>query len=96
MLSSFRRAVLTAIAIASVAATALLPFPAGADELVAGLGDRVSKPLPTVVTIETIILTPAAAPGTPPRRGTLLGSGFIIDPSGIILTNQHVIAAGCR
>ena len=26
------------------------------------------------------------------RRGTSLGSGFIIDPSGIVVTNNHVIA----
>jgi serine protease Do len=94
MLSSLRRAVL--IAIASAAASALLPSPAAVDELVVGLGDRVSKLLPTVVNIETITVTPAAAPGTPPCRGTLLGSGFIIDPSGIILINQHVIAGGVQ
>jgi serine protease Do len=27
----------------------------------------------------------------PPRRSRVLGSGFIIDPSGIIITNRHVI-----
>jgi serine protease Do len=31
------------------------------------------------------------APDTSPRRGVALGSGFIIDPSGIIVTNNHVI-----
>ncbi|MEJ1978275.1 MAG: DegQ family serine endoprotease [Acetobacteraceae bacterium] len=30
-------------------------------------------------------------PDSPPRRGVALGSGFIIDPSGIIVTNNHVI-----
>ena len=29
--------------------------------------------------------------GGPPRRATSLGSGFLIDPSGIIVTNDHVI-----
>jgi len=31
------------------------------------------------------------APGAPPRRVQSLGSGFVIDPSGIIVTNNHVI-----
>ncbi len=29
--------------------------------------------------------------GTPPREATSLGSGFIIDPTGYIVTNNHVI-----
>ena len=29
--------------------------------------------------------------GRPPRRATSLGSGFVIDPSGVIVTNNHVI-----
>ncbi|MBM3485232.1 MAG: DegQ family serine endoprotease [Alphaproteobacteria bacterium] len=29
---------------------------------------------------------------TPERRATSLGSGFIIDPAGVIITNNHVIA----
>lgn len=31
-------------------------------------------------------------PDMPPRRSTSLGSGFIIDSSGLIVTNYHVIA----
>ena len=33
-----------------------------------------------------------AAPGAPGPRVASLGSGFIIDPSGLIVTNHHVIA----
>ncbi len=31
-------------------------------------------------------------PDAVPRRATALGSGFIIDPSGLLVTNNHVIA----
>jgi len=31
-------------------------------------------------------------PDQPPRRATSLGSGFIIDPTGYVVTNNHVIA----
>jgi serine protease Do len=36
---------------------------------------------------------PGGAPGGPPggRRGQSLGSGFIVDASGIVITNNHVI-----
>jgi serine protease Do len=33
----------------------------------------------------------ATKPDTPTRRATSLGSGFVIDPSGLIVTNNHVI-----
>jgi serine protease Do len=33
-----------------------------------------------------------APEGQPPRRAQSLGSGFVIDPSGYVVTNNHVIA----
>nr|WP_255448370.1 DegQ family serine endoprotease [Telmatospirillum sp. J64-1] len=35
---------------------------------------------------------PGGRPDAPPRRSTSLGSGFIIDPEGYVVTNNHVIA----
>ena len=34
----------------------------------------------------------APAPGRPQQRGSSLGSGFVIDSAGIVVTNNHVIA----
>jgi serine protease Do len=44
-----------------------------------------------VVNISTWKLRPPSKPGEAPRRVKTYGSGFIIDPSGIIVTNKHVI-----
>lgn len=37
---------------------------------------------------------PRARPGEPPRQFTSIGSGFVIDASGLIVTNNHVIEGG--
>jgi serine protease Do len=37
---------------------------------------------------------PKQIPGEPPRQFTSIGSGFIIDSSGIVVTNNHVIEGG--
>ena len=34
------------------------------------------------------------APGEPPRQFTSIGSGFIVDPSGIVDDHNHVIEGG--
>ncbi|MFY9641839.1 MAG: trypsin-like peptidase domain-containing protein [Rhodomicrobium sp.] len=37
---------------------------------------------------------PKQRPGEPPRQFTSIGSGFVIDPSGLVVTNNHVIEGG--
>ncbi len=80
-----------------LAALALLAPPARAAELPPGKADLVAGLLPQVVniSIEKLIQTPAqtgkqASPAAYVRKLSL-GSGFIIDPSGVIITNNHVI-----
>jgi serine protease Do len=64
-------------------------------ELIRGL-------LPTVVSINVFVVdkspTDTTDPGTPATAGDkakpLSGSGLIIDPGGVILTNNHTVAGG--
>jgi serine protease Do len=46
---------------------------------------------PAVVSISVWKARASEQPGEPSRRVKTFGSGFIVDPSGIIVTNQHVI-----
>ncbi len=61
-----------------------LPSPAAAAVPPPDLADQVATLLPSVVAIQTIAMTPQG-------RMFFDGSGFIIDPSGIVATNRHVI-----
>lgn len=62
-----------------------------------GLADVVAKLLPSVVNINTVRVEegtgdpPAGMTKAATTRRKSLGSGFIIDASGIIVTNKHVI-----
>ncbi len=93
---------LTAFLIAAsvmASATTLLPAPGAAqslrDVLPFGRTHRIAKLLQTVVNISTHKLPaaqtdPDAAKGEA-RRIEAFSSGFIIDPSGLIVTNRHVV-----
>ncbi len=67
-------------------------WPAKASEAPAGLPELAAVLLPAVVNISTDKLAKPGADPNAPRRRESLGSGFIIDPAGIIVTNNHVIA----
>jgi serine protease Do len=71
-----------------------LPFanaPAFARAMESGDAAAAQKATPAVVNIATWKLRQPTNVGESPRRVKTHGSGFIIDPSGIIVTNKHVI-----
>jgi serine protease Do len=86
-------ALLAAICIATAS------VPAAAGNVAGDVSDLVPQLLPAVVNISTrqlIVQQSSGRPGEVAQESTRtrqsLGSGFLIDPSGIIVTNNHVIA----
>ena len=59
----------------------------------ADVPELVARLLPSVVNISTVRFEaqPAGASATPAARRRSLGSGFVIDPAGVVMTNRHVI-----
>jgi serine protease Do len=53
--------------------------------------DVVKRVLPAVVSIEAKSKVHMMGMGAPAKSQSALGSGFVVDPSGIILTNDHVV-----
>jgi serine protease Do len=75
----------TAIALAGSTA------PAVARSMESGDADVVQHATPAVVNFAIWKMRPPLKAGDPSRRVKTYGSGFIIDPTGIIVTNKHVI-----
>lgn len=78
-----------------VALATLFVVPAWAEPVVLDWSAVVSRNLPAVVNISAETLTKDPADGSLHRHREL-GSGFLIDPSGIIVTNRHVIDGAFR
>jgi len=72
------------LAVVSLVSLRLLMLPTLAKQTGGMLADEVSKVLPCVVTIQ-------ASNGTTQGNAVRTGSGFIIDNTGLILTNKHVV-----
>ncbi|HTI83879.1 MAG TPA: trypsin-like peptidase domain-containing protein [Acetobacteraceae bacterium] len=85
------RRLLIRAAVAFLAAAAVPPTSADARSMASADAQIAQQATPAVVSISLWKVRDATKPGAAPRRVKVYGSGFIIDPSGIIVTNKHVI-----
>jgi len=82
---------LFALTFTALVALPTSPAPAFARSMEAGDAEIVRRDEPAVVNISTWKVHPATNPGETPTRVKVFASGFVVDPSGIIITNKHVI-----
>jgi serine protease Do len=82
---------LLALTSTALVAIPLLSAPAWSRVMETGDSAIVRQDEPAVVNLSTWKVQPPAKPGDSPTRIKVYASGFVIDPSGIIVTNKHVI-----
>ena len=82
---------LFALTFTALVAIPSLPSAAFARAMESSDAAIVRQDSPAVVNISTWKVLPPAQPGDSPRRVKTYASGFVMDPSGIIITNKHVI-----
>jgi serine protease Do len=93
MLSWTARVVVLAMAAYAALTLAIAPAPTSAEVMQAMNADTLERILPAVVNISSWKMRPGSKGSDQPARARVqsFGSGFVIDPSGIIVTNRHVI-----
>ena len=82
---------LFALTFTALVALPALPTPALARSMEAGEAEVVRRAEPAVVNISTWKVHPASNPGETATRIKIFASGFVVNPSGVIITNKQVI-----